>query len=95
MKGMEGFFPRHICAKTILTLAAYDRKNGTDLNKTLRIYLKNHFNAVVAAKQLYIARSTFLKRMERIESLTDLHLDDEQEVTYLMVSYMLFERIAG
>ena len=95
LKGMEGFLPRHICAKTILTLAAYDRKNGTDLNETLHIYLKNHFNAVVTAKKLYIARSTFLKRMERIESLTDLHLEDEQEVTYLMVSYILFERIPG
>lgn len=95
LKGMEGFLPRHICAKAVIILRAYDEKNKTELNHTLRTYLKNHFNAVLTAKELYIARSTFLKRMERIEALTGIHLDDPQYVTYLMVSYTLFDRIKG
>ena len=85
-------FPPHLCAsRKLLELKKYDAQHHTDFYDTLRIYLVNHLNAVQSAKVLYIHRSTFLYRMERIKELISLDTDNQDMVLYLMISYRLLE----
>ena len=89
LKGMNGFLPAHICAPALLRLREYDRESGAELEKTLRLYIANRYNAVLTAKELFIARSTFLKRIERIEELTGIDWDDSAALAYIAASYRL------
>ena len=44
-----------------------------------------------AANRLYIHRSTFINRMERIQELTRLNLDDYDTRLYLELSFRLLQ----
>jgi DNA-binding PucR family transcriptional regulator len=55
------------------------------------VYIKNQFNATASAKALFIARSSFLSRMEQISKLTHVDLDDWKVCLYLMLSYEFYE----
>lgn len=90
--GCEGFLPEQICHNALNTLREYDQKNQTVLLETLEVYLREQYNAVAASKKLCVARSTFLKRMERIDALTGIDLEAERERLYLEVSFALFRK---
>ncbi len=90
-KGCQGFRPEQVIAAEILQLLEYDRQNDTDLNHTLKTYFQHSYNAVATAKELFIARSTLLNRLDRIEKLTGLDLKSYEKRVYLELSYMLME----
>ena len=46
---------------------------------------------MATAKELFIARSTLLNRLDRIEKLTGLDLKSYEKRVYLELSYMLME----
>ena len=75
--------------KGILKLMESDKKQGTDYMKTLKVYLDNQQNATQTAKELYIHRSTFLYRMERIMELLESDLKDPEEILYLSLSFRM------
>ena len=75
--------------KGILKLQESDRTQNTDYMKTLKVYLDNQQNATQTAKELYIHRSTFLYRMERITDLLESDLQDPEEVLYLSLSFRI------
>src|SRR5699024_1368504 len=50
-------------------LLHYDQEKGTDLIKTLQIYLKNRGAKNETAEELYIVRQTLYHRLNRIEDL--------------------------
>ena len=91
LKGIGSFLPEHVCSQVIGTLREYDSRNGTDLTKTLRSYISNRFNAASTAKELFLARSSFLKRLERIETLTAIRWDDTREIAHIMLSFELLD----
>ncbi len=80
-----------ICAPAILTLRRHDVAHETDYLNTLRLYLDNSLNAVQTAKQLYIHRSTFLYRLEKIGEMTGIDLDDRETRLYLSLSFRLLD----
>ena len=43
------------------------------------------------AKQLYIHRSTFLYRMEKIKELIRMDLDDYDTLLYVMITFRMME----
>ena len=65
---------------TIQPLVDYDKKNDAGLTETLMEYFECHLNATLAASKLYIHRNTFLKRMEKIQSLIAFHPDDHHNL---------------
>ena len=75
----------------ILRLRDHDREQGTEYRKTLRVYLDNQMNAVHSARQLFIHRSTFLYRLDKICKLLDCDLTDPDEVQYIALSLRLLE----
>lgn len=82
-----------IAHQGLLRLTRHDREQGTEYVKTLRAYLDCSQNAVHAAKQLYIHRSTFLYRMDKIREILDCDLTDADDVLYLNLSMRLLDTI--
>jgi len=66
-----------VCMRSVLALARYDRAHDTNYLETAEQYVKNRFNAVRTAGELFIHRSTFLYRLERIKAQFGLDLDDK------------------
>ena len=80
-----------VCSREILELKRVDEEHHTDYYQTLKLYVKNHLNAVQTAKQLFIHRSTFLYRMEKIKEITNLNLDDFDTLLYVMMTFRMME----
>ena len=70
----------------VAVLARYDEERGTELLRTLSAFARNRYNATVAADELFVARSTLLNRLKRIEELTGIDLDSFEERVYLGMS---------
>ena len=81
----------HIASYALRTLQEHDIQSGSFLYKTLRVYIEAQYNAVEAAKQLFISRSTFLRRIETIKKLTGINLDSYDDRLYLELSYRMLD----
>lgn len=80
-------------SSAISVLNAYDLRHGSELTKTLYTYLKNNMGATESARELYIHRSSFLSRLERITSLTGLDLTSYETRLYLELSFAMLEMV--
>lgn len=80
-----------VCSQKILGLKSFDQMHNTDYYNTLKLYVRNHLNAVQTAKQLFIHRSTFLYRMEKIKDLIHLDLYDYDTLLYVMMTFRMME----
>ena len=83
---------RLVCSERILRLQDYDRQHHTDYYHTLKTYVESQLNAVQTAKKLFIHRSTFLYRMEKIEELVQLDLNDYDTLLYVMMTFRILEQ---
>jgi sugar diacid utilization regulator len=81
-----------LCHEGLLRLKESDEKNHTEYVKTLKAYLEEKQSATQAARCLFIHRSTFLYRMERIQEILQSELDDPEEIFYLELSLRLLEQ---
>ncbi len=77
--------------ENLLKLKSMDETNNTEYLRTLRVYLDNHLNAVQSARELYIHRSTFLYRLDKIKGILNSNLDDPNEILYLMLSFRFID----
>jgi hypothetical protein len=80
-----------VCAPEILSLKAYDEKHQTEFYHTLSVYLKSDLHSVKAAKELFVARSTFIYRIERIQAITGLDFTKLSDKWYMLLSLELIE----
>ncbi len=83
--------PRLWISEKLGILKEHDREHRTEFYRTLKLFLENNLNTVRTAKELYIHRSTFLYRMERIKEMTGVDLDNRDQRLYLMISFRLME----
>lgn len=84
--------PLHVvCAKNVLNLKKYDEEHKTEFYRTLECYAQNHFNALQTSKAMFIHRSTFLYRMERIKELFGIDLDNDDSFLYTLLSMKMLE----
>lgn len=81
-----------LCHKGLLTLRQMDEKNHTEYVPTLKAYLEQHLSATQASKHMFIHRSTFLYRIERIREILQSELTDPDELFYLELSLRLLEQ---
>ncbi|MCI8597087.1 MAG: hypothetical protein HFJ10_01395 [Lachnospiraceae bacterium] len=81
-----------VCSRKIMDLKRFDERHNTDYYHTLKLYVRNHLNAVQTAKLLYIHRSTFLYRMEKIKEITRLDLDDFDTLLYVMMTFRMLDQ---
>ena len=80
-----------LCYEKLLDLVHSDKVQNTEYIKTLRTYLEHNLNTVQSAKALFIHRSTFLYRLERIRSILETDLEDADELFYLNLSLRLLD----
>ena len=80
-----------IISGDLTILKNYDEVKGTDLYQTLKVYLTHERNSTLTAQILKIHRSTLPHRLERIEMLTGMNLDDFKTRLYLLMSFALEE----
>lgn len=73
-------------------LIAHDEKNGSHYLETLQIFLKNNMNITHTVKELYIHRSTFLYRIDKIKEIMGTDLTDPQEQTALQIAFLLMDK---
>ncbi len=81
-----------VCSRKILELREYDRQHNTDYYHTLHVYVRNHLNAVQAARLLFIHRSTFLYRMEKIREILHMDFNDYDTLLYVMITFKIMEK---
>lgn len=82
---------RELCHAAVLKLERYDRLNGTALMGTLHAYLSSDKNVSEAASALYIHRNTLTKRLEKINDIIRVDLDDRETVFHLLFSFRALE----
>jgi len=78
-----------LCTDALLKLMEYDQKNSTELFQTLEAYLLHDRNVLQTSKVLFIHRSTLTYRLEKIQKLIGVNLDDPKERLKLMMSYYM------
>lgn len=81
-----------ICHEHLLELKRQDEIHETEYMLTLKTYLEQNLNATQTANELYIHRSTFLYRLEKIKAVLQSNLDDPEEIFYLNFSMRLLEQ---
>lgn len=83
------FTPEQLAHPGIVRLIQYDQNHETQYIETIRQYIEAKFNASQAANGLYIHRTTFLKRLERIETIAGIHFENSSELIYILVSFLI------
>ncbi|MCQ2500094.1 MAG: helix-turn-helix domain-containing protein [Lachnospiraceae bacterium] len=86
------FKPEQVCHPVLLQLQEHDQNRQTSYYITLYTYFESQFNMSHAAQKLFIHRSTFISRMERIMEMTRLNLDDYDTRLYLEVSFRILNK---
>lgn len=76
----------YVCHPAVAALARYDDKHDTELLRTLSTFMRCRYNATSASNELFVARSTLLHRLARIEELTKVDFSDFADRTYLALS---------
>lgn len=80
-----------VTAPALNMIRKMDEEKGTDLYESLKIYLELGGNASQSAEKLYIHRSSLMKRLNKIEKVTGIDLENADTRLYLMISYQLLE----
>ena len=83
----------NLVSPAILKLNVIDREKNTDYYHTLKVYLENERSIPRTSEALIIHRTTLQYRLEKIEQLTKLNLDNEAERIYLMLSYKILNYV--
>jgi hypothetical protein len=84
------FSPEVVCLQSVRGMAKYDIEHDTGYLETAIQYIKNRFNAVKTANALFIHRSTFLYRLERMKTQFGLDIEDENiSMLHLLLSLQL------
>ena len=64
----------------------YDQERGTELVKTLEVFLENNGNLAQAARVLSLHRNSLIYRLQRIAEITGADLDSAEERLNLAVA---------
>lgn len=76
-------------------LIEHDRKKHSNYVETLRAYIENDLKPAKAMKALYIQRSTFLYRIDRISEMVGLDFEDEKVKLHFMLAFQLMDKIGA
>ncbi len=87
------FPPDKIASPALQFLRAYDREKGTDYYNTLRCYLQNERSIPRTSAALIIHRTTLEYRLEKIQSLIHLDLEDVDNRLYLLLSFRVIDEM--
>src|SRR6266487_4039028 len=75
----------------VARISNYDRRKGTDLLDTLETYLECAGNLTKTSTRLFVHRNTLIQRLERLQSLCDINLQDRSNWLTLQVAIKVFK----
>lgn len=75
--------------RALRTLIRYDSENETDLTETLCTYLEQNRNIKETAEKLFLHRNSLVYRINRIQELCAINLNDVNTCLLLRVSFMI------
>lgn len=81
-----------LCHEKLPHLRELDEQQGTEYYHTLKVYLEENLSATQSARRLFIHRSTFLYRLDRLKEFLESDLTDPEELLYLNFSIRLLEQ---
>lgn len=79
-------YPKKYASSVLDPLLSYDAENGSELYETLCTFLNCRFNKVQTAKTLYLHRNTLLGRLEKIEKILGVSLEDPDVLFHLQAA---------
>ena len=85
----EDLAPTQVCHPAFEALMQHDERHGTEYAKTLACFLRNSQNTTNSANELFIHRTSFMRRMSQMEKIASFNLNDPDEVLYLLLSAKL------
>lgn len=85
---MDGL--RDIYQDLVARIAVYDQRKNTDLLDTLEIYLEYAGNLTKTSNHLFVHRNTLIQRLERLQSLCDVNLQDRSNWLTLQVAIKVY-----
>lgn len=77
--------------ETLQKVVEHDERHNSELVPTLKAYFASHGNLSKTAEALYLHRNTVSYRLQRIEEITGLHLDVEDDRFQLQLALKLHE----
>ncbi len=80
------FALEYICHPGVLALYRYDKEHDTELTNTLYYFMKFHMNTSEAANAIPVHRTTFTKRMEKIDSICRFNYQSVDECLHILLS---------
>ena len=90
-KCCEDLSPSQVCHPALARLIEHDRVHGTEFARTLVRYLRCSQNTTHAARELFIHRTSFMRRMDQIKALVNIDFSDSNTVLHLLLSARLME----
>ena len=90
-KASESLSPSLLHSAKLERLQKYDAENNTDLYRTLKVFLELERNVLQTSKKLYIHRSTLSYRLERIQKIIHVNLNDPKERMILQLSFYFMD----
>ena len=91
----EELLPETLFPPALRKLIEHDRRKSTSYVETLRAYLENDLKPAKAMKALYIQRSTFLYRLDRINEMMGVNLENARTKIHFLLAFQLMDRIAA
>src|SRR5258708_4257845 len=70
----------------VARIASYDHRKGTDLLDTLETYLECAGNLTKTSNRLFVHRNTLIQRLERLQSLCEIDLQERSNWLTLQVA---------
>ncbi|MCL1896475.1 MAG: helix-turn-helix domain-containing protein [Clostridiales bacterium] len=89
---VDELLPEMLFPPALHKLIECDRRKSTNYVETLRAYLENDLKPAKAMKALFIQRSTFLYRLERINEITGIDFEDERAKAHFLIAFQLMDR---
>lgn len=88
----EEFDERIVCSNAICKLKKIDQDRNSDYFITLKTYLDNGMQQTVTATKLNVHRSTLVYRLEKIQEMVGINLDNPDERLFIQISIIMLEQ---
>lgn len=79
------------CHPALLKLIEYDKENKTSFTRSLYTYILHAKNITESAQALNIHRNTMFYRLEKIDSLLDIDINNSNTLLHLHLSFKILE----
>lgn len=81
---------RDVYQEQVARIDRYDKRKNTDLLATLEMYLECAGNLTKTSERLFVHRNTLIQRLERLQALCDIDIQDRSNWLTLQVAIKVY-----